>query len=83
MVTDPLAYTIQDACKATGLGRTKLYALISQGVNRRATGTRPETTAKSFKNKCDLPFRWGPDRRRSGPHFEQRFLFFARELSGM
>jgi uncharacterized membrane protein (UPF0127 family) len=26
---------------------------------------------------------WGPDRRRSGPRPEQRFLFFARELSGI
>jgi hypothetical protein len=53
------------------------------GVNRRTTGTPAEQPAKSFKHKCNLPFKWGPDRRRSGPHPEQRFLFFIRELAGL
>jgi excisionase family DNA binding protein len=54
MVTDPLAYTIQDACKATGLGRTKLYALISQGkLDARKAGSRTLIPADSLKRYID------------------------------
>lgn len=31
MANDPVAVTIPDACRALGLGRTKVYALINSG----------------------------------------------------
>ena len=48
--TDPLAYTIQDAGQLAGLGRTKLYDLISEGVlDARKIGSRTVIIGESLR----------------------------------
>jgi hypothetical protein len=54
-----------------------------QFVNRLATGTPPEPMPKSHRNESNLPVRWGPGRRISGPLPEQNFSSFARQLAGL
>ncbi len=47
----PLAYTVQDACKAAGLGRTTLYELIAAGrVRAMKAGTRTLIEADSLRS---------------------------------
>ena len=46
----PLAYGIQDACRALGIGRTYLYALIAEGrIEARACGGRTLIPADSLR----------------------------------
>ena len=46
---EPLAYRIPDASRITGLGATKLYELIGQGVlDARKAGSRTLLTAESL-----------------------------------
>jgi excisionase family DNA binding protein len=46
---DALAYRIPDAGRITGLGNTKLYELIGQGVlDARKAGSRTLITAESL-----------------------------------
>jgi excisionase family DNA binding protein len=46
----PLAYTVPDACKAAGLGRTTLYELIAAGrVRAMKAGTRTLVEAESLR----------------------------------
>jgi excisionase family DNA binding protein len=45
-----LAYCIRDACAAAGLGRTRLYALISEGkIEARQCGGRTLIPAESLQ----------------------------------
>ncbi len=47
----PLAYTVPDACKAAGLGRTTLYELIAAGrVRAMKAGTRTLIEADSLRS---------------------------------
>ena len=47
----PLAYTVQDACKAAGLGRTTLYELIAAGrVRAMKAGSRTLIEADSLRS---------------------------------
>jgi len=46
----PLAYTVPDACKAAGFGRTTLYELIAAGrVRAMKAGTRTLIEAESLR----------------------------------
>lgn len=48
--TSKLAYTIAEACHAVGIGRSKLYELISQGrVETRKIGSRTIIPAESLR----------------------------------
>ena len=45
-----LAYGIPDACRALGIGRTRLYALIAEGrIEARACGGRTLIPADSLR----------------------------------
>jgi excisionase family DNA binding protein len=45
-----LAYTITEACRAVGIGRTKLYELIGEGrVETRKIGARTVIPAESLR----------------------------------
>jgi excisionase family DNA binding protein len=45
----PIAYTLASACAALGVGRTRLYELISQGkIEARACGGRTLIPAQSL-----------------------------------
>jgi excisionase family DNA binding protein len=45
-----LAYTIAGACRAAGVGRTKLYSLISEGeIEARRCGSRTLVPAESLR----------------------------------
>ena len=45
-----LAYRIGDACRVSGIGRTRLYALIAEGkIEARACGRRTLIPAESLK----------------------------------
>lgn len=45
-----LAYGIADACRALGIGRTRLYALIAEGkIEARACGGRTLIPADSLR----------------------------------
>ena len=47
----PLAYTVPDACKAAGLGRTTLYELIAAGrLRAMKAGTRTLIEADSLRS---------------------------------
>ena len=49
MTHEPLAYRIPDASRITGLGNTKIYELIGQGVlDARKAGSRTLITAESL-----------------------------------
>jgi excisionase family DNA binding protein len=54
-----LAYSIEDAAKASGVGRTKLFELIKDGKLRaRKVGRRTLITADDLKQMLDnLPVR--------------------------
>ena len=46
----PLAYTVPDACRAAGLGRTTLYELIAAGrVRAMKAGSRTLVEAESLR----------------------------------
>lgn len=48
---DPITYTINDACKVSGLGRTYLYQLISNGrLKSRKVGKRTLIPAESLRS---------------------------------
>ena len=47
---EPLAYTLQDAERIIGIGRTKLYELISANVlDARKAGSRTLVTGESLR----------------------------------
>jgi excisionase family DNA binding protein len=47
---DALAYTIPNACRVLGLGRTRLYAYIAEGkIEARACGGRTLIPADSLR----------------------------------
>jgi excisionase family DNA binding protein len=47
---EPLAYSIADACRATSIGRTRLYALINEGrLETRKIGKRTLIPAASLR----------------------------------
>jgi excisionase family DNA binding protein len=47
---EPIAYSINDACKAVGLGRTYLYQMISEGrLEVRKVGKRTLIPASSLR----------------------------------
>jgi excisionase family DNA binding protein len=47
---EPIAYSINDACKAIGLGRTYLYQMISDGrLEVRKVGKRTLIPASSLR----------------------------------
>jgi excisionase family DNA binding protein len=48
--SDPLAYSIHDACRVSSLGRTFLYQLISEGkLEARKVGGRTVIPADSLR----------------------------------
>lgn len=48
--TPILAYGVREACLASGLGRTRLYALIAEGkIEARACGGRTLIPAESLR----------------------------------
>jgi excisionase family DNA binding protein len=48
--SEPLAYSIADACKITSIGRTRLYALIAEGrLEVRKIGRRTIIPASSLR----------------------------------
>ena len=50
-MTEPLAYTLQDAERIAGLGRTKLYELISDEVlDARKAGSRTLIIGESLRS---------------------------------
>jgi hypothetical protein len=50
-MTEPLAYTLQDAERIAGLGRTKLYELIGSNVlDARKAGSRTLITGESLRS---------------------------------
>ena len=50
MVITAISLTVQDACLATGLGRTTLYSLIAAGkLDARKSGSRTLVLADSLK----------------------------------
>ena len=69
MVIPTFALTVQDACKATGLGRTTLYSLIADGkLDARKSGARTLIMADSvqrFVNELE-PALIGVTQRRKG-----------------
>lgn len=53
-IDQALAYSIPDACRITGIGRTKLYALASEGeLDLRKIGSRTIVTAASLRRFID------------------------------
>ena len=53
-IHDPLSYTIPGAMRATGLGRSKLYQLISENrLKRIHIGRRTLITADSLRALID------------------------------
>jgi excisionase family DNA binding protein len=47
---EPLAYSISDACRASSLGRTRLYQLIAEGrLEARKIGKRTLIPAASLR----------------------------------
>lgn len=51
---DKFAYTVDEACAAIGIGRTKFYALCTQGkIDLRKIGGRTVATAKSLQRLVD------------------------------
>jgi excisionase family DNA binding protein len=56
METQPqvLGYKVEDACRAIGCGRTKLYALLAEGeLEAVALGSRTIITAASLRRFFD------------------------------
>ena len=51
---EPLTITVNDACKALGLGRTKIYELIGEGKLRTIKiGRRTLITTESIRRLVD------------------------------
>jgi len=51
---EPISYSINDACKVLGLGRTYLYKLISDGrIQARKVGKRTLIPASSLRRLID------------------------------
>ena len=51
---EPIAYSVNDACKLLGLGRTLLYQMIGDGrVEARKIGKRTLITAASLHRLVD------------------------------
>jgi excisionase family DNA binding protein len=51
MHSEPLAYNVNDACRALGIGRTKLFELIKSGaVDGRRAGGRLLIPAESLRS---------------------------------
>ncbi|MEZ5709069.1 MAG: helix-turn-helix domain-containing protein [Blastomonas sp.] len=47
---EPLAYSINDACRVSSLGRTRLYELIAEGrLEARKIGNRTIVPAESLR----------------------------------
>ena len=50
MDSNKLAFTVNEACAAIGIGRTKLYVLAAQGkIDLRKIGGRTVATAASLR----------------------------------
>lgn len=50
MIIEPLAYSINEACRVSSLGRTRLYQLIGEGrLEVRKIGKRTLIPAASLK----------------------------------
>lgn len=48
--SEPLAYSVADACRVTSIGRTRLYALIAEGrLEVRKIGRRTLIPAASLR----------------------------------
>lgn len=51
---EPLAYSIKEACRASSLGRTRLYQLIAEGrLEARKVGKRTIIPAASLRALID------------------------------
>ena len=49
-ITEPLAYSVDDACRVSSLGKTKLYELINEGrLQVRKVGKRTLVSAASLR----------------------------------
>ena len=49
-ITEPLAYSVDDACRVSSLGKTKLYELINEGrLQVRKVGKRTLISAASLR----------------------------------
>lgn len=61
---DKLAYSIEEACAATSLGTTKIYALISEGkIAARALGRRTVILRADLQHYLDSLPAWEPQQR--------------------
>ena len=50
LAPEPLAYTVNDACKVSSIGRTRLYELIKEGkLEARKIGRRTLILAVSLR----------------------------------
>jgi excisionase family DNA binding protein len=51
----PITYTIADACRVSGLGKTKIYSMISEGrLQKVKVGKRTLVTAKSLNELLEM-----------------------------
>ncbi len=71
MDTNILAFSVKDACRAVGCGRTTLYSLISSGkIEARALGGRTIIPAESLQSFVaalpPAPIRVLPSKERAG-----------------
>jgi len=52
--SEPLAYSVADACRVSSIGRTRLYALIKEGqLEVRKIGKRTLIPAASLRRLID------------------------------
>lgn len=52
--TEPLAYSVNEACRVSSLGRTRLYELIAEGrLRARKIGNRTLIPASSLRALID------------------------------
>lgn len=57
-----IAYSVAEACELTSLGRSKIYALISEGkLVTRKVGKRTLILASSLWELVDLPWKISED----------------------
>lgn len=48
---EPLAFTISEACRVSGLGKTSIYRLVNEGkLELRKVGNRSLITARSLRH---------------------------------
>ena len=53
-IVEPLAYSINEACRVSSLGRTRLYQLIAEGrLEARKIGKRTIIPANSLRRLID------------------------------